>query len=57
MKKSYCLEGDVENNPLMDLLCLLLKCEVLAGAPGVPKRRLQRARAPSFGGHRSKTFA
>ncbi|CAE7728364.1 unnamed protein product [Symbiodinium sp. CCMP2592] len=29
MKKSYCLEGDVENNPLMDLLCLLLKCELL----------------------------
>ncbi|CAE7241071.1 unnamed protein product [Symbiodinium natans] len=29
MKKSYCLEGDVENNPLMDLLDLLLKCELL----------------------------
>ena len=34
MKKSYCFEGDLENNPLMDLLHLLLKCELLAGAGG-----------------------
>mmetsp|Transcript_19109 Transcript_19109/g.35849 ORF Transcript_19109/g.35849 Transcript_19109/m.35849 type:complete len:244 (-) Transcript_19109:130-861(-) len=34
MKKSYCLEGDLENNPLMDMLDILLKCELLdAGKP------------------------
>eukprot|EP00931_Biecheleriopsis_adriatica_P116452 TRINITY_DN92093_c0_g1_i1.p1 TRINITY_DN92093_c0_g1~~TRINITY_DN92093_c0_g1_i1.p1 ORF type:complete len:770 (-),score=229.31 TRINITY_DN92093_c0_g1_i1:65-2374(-) len=29
MKKSYCLEGELKNNPMMDLLDLLIKCELL----------------------------
>ncbi|CAJ1373071.1 unnamed protein product [Effrenium voratum] len=29
MKKSYCLEGDLDNNPLMDLLRLTLSCQLL----------------------------
>lgn len=29
MKKCYCLEGDLANNPLMDLLDLVLSCELL----------------------------
>ena len=33
MKKSYCLEGELENNPLMDLLDLLLKCSLLVRGP------------------------
>lgn len=30
MKKCYCLEGDLANNPLMDLLASVLSCELLA---------------------------
>ena len=29
MKKCYCLEGDLANNPLMDLLASVLSCELL----------------------------
>ena len=29
MKKCYCLEGDLSNNPLMDLLASALACELL----------------------------
>ena len=29
MKKCYCLEGDLDNNPLMDLLASVLACELL----------------------------
>ena len=58
MKKSYCLEGDVENNPLMDLLCLLLKCELLAGAPAGPWSPAEGLELAALQkGHRSKAFA
>ncbi|CAE7275995.1 unnamed protein product [Symbiodinium sp. CCMP2456] len=52
MKKSYCLEGDVENNPLMDLLCLLLKCELLdtGTGEGKPKPLLEVRQKAEHGG-------